>query len=208
MSPTNSPQIEAEPESSRLPTLLWLAWRFLPPQGREDRRVLGCVALACGYLAVPLTIGLAADQVHALTLLSLLCLSAPALPLWWWSAVPLGERRRETALTLRQARINTRSAAATSISRQLAYPALGAILGTVLILGLHRMLAHALPKNAPLEVALKHSQGHWLSAAALSVVVLIVLTAVLSTARSARLYDRFRRLTARLDRREAAPQPQ
>ena len=64
MSPTNAPLIEAEPESSRLPTLLWLAWRFLPPLDRWDRKVLGCVALACGYLAVP-----------------------------------LGERRRETALT-------------------------------------------------------------------------------------------------------------
>jgi hypothetical protein len=207
VSPTNA-RIEAEPENSRLPTLLWLAWRFLPPQGRRDRQVLGCVALACAYLAVPLTIGLAADRVPALTLLSLLCLSAPGLPLWWWSAVPLGERRRETALALRQARINTRSAAATSISRQLAYPALGAIVGTVLILGLHRTLAHTLPKNAPLEYALRHSEGHWLSAAVLSIVLLIALTAVLSSARSAELYGRFSRFTARLDRREAAPQPQ
>lgn len=207
MSPAN-PLIEAEPESSRLPTLLWLAWRFLPPQGREDRRVLGCVALACGYLAVPLTVGLATDRLSVLTLLSLLCLSAPALPLWWWSAVPLGERRRETALALRQARINTRSAAATSISRQLAYPALGALVGTALILGLHRPLTRALPKRAPLEIALRHSEGHWLSAAALAIVVLVALTAVLSSARSAGLYGRFGRFTARLDRREAAPQPQ
>ena len=73
MSQTN-PLIEAEPESSRLPTLLWLAWRFLPPQGRRDRQVLGCVALACGYLAVPLTIGLATERLSWLTLLSLLCL--------------------------------------------------------------------------------------------------------------------------------------
>jgi hypothetical protein len=208
VSPTNAPLIEAEPESSRLPTLLWLAWRFLPPLDRRDRQVLGYIALACGYLAVPVTIGLAADRVSGLTLLSLLCLSTPALPLWWWSAVPLGERRRETALTLRQARINTRSAATTSASRQLAYPALGAILGTVLILCLHRPLADALPRNAPLETALRHSEGHWLSAAAIAVVVLVALTAVLSSARSARLYVQLGRLTARLDRREAAPQPQ
>jgi hypothetical protein len=208
VSPTNAPLIEAEPENSRLPTLLWLAWRFLPPMDRWDRKVLGCVALACAYLAVPLTIGLAADRVSGLTLLSLLCLSAPAMPLWWWSAVPLGERRRETALTLRQARINTRSAAATSISRQLAYPALGAIVGTAVILGLHRPLAHALPRNAPLRTALRHSEGHWFSAAAIAVVVLVVLTAALSSARSAELYGRLSRFTARLDRREAAPQPQ
>ena len=207
MSPATA-RIEAEPENSRLPTLLWLAWRFLPPLDRRDRQVLGCVALACAYLAVPLTIGLATDRMPALTLLSLLCLAAPALPLWWWSAVPLGERRRQTALALRQARINTRSAAATSISRQLAYPALGAILGTVLILGLHRPLAHALPKHAPLETALRHSEGHWLTAAAIAVVVLVALTAALSSVRSAELYRRFGRFTARLDRREAAPQPQ
>ena len=207
MSPANA-RIEAEPENSRLPTLLWLAWRFLPPLDRRDRRVLGCVALACAYLAVPLTIGLAADRVSGVTLLSLLCLSAPALPLWWWSAVPLGERRRQTALALRQARINTRSAAATSISQQLAYPALGAIVGTALILGLHRPLAHALPRHAPLETALRHSEGHWLSAAAITVVVLITLTAALSSERSATLYARFGQLTARLDHREAAPQPQ
>ena len=207
MSPANA-RIEAEPENSRLPTLLWLAWRFLPPLDRRDRQVLGCVALACAYLAVPLTIGLATDRMPGLTLLSLLCLSAPALPLWWWSAVPLGERRRQTALALRQARINTRSAAATSISQQLAYPALGAIVGTALILGLHRPLAHALPRHAPLETALRHSEGHWLSAAAIAVVVLIALTAALSSQRSATLYARFGRLTARLDHREAAPQPQ
>ena len=207
MSPANA-RIEAEPENSRLPTLLWLAWRFLPPLDRRDRQVLGCVALACAYLAVPLTIGLATDRMPGLTLLSLLCLSAPALPLWWWSAVPLGERRRQTALALRQARINTRSAAATSISQQLAYPTLGAIVGTALILGLHRPLAHALPRHAPLETALRHSEGHWLSAAAITVVVLITLTAALSSQRSATLYARFGRLTARLDHREAAPQPQ
>ena len=207
MSPTNA-RIEAEPESSRLPTLFWLAWRFLPPLDRRDRRVLGGVAVACGYLAVPLTIGLAADRVPGVTVLSLLCLSAPALPLWWASAVPLGVRRRETALALRQARINTRSAAATSISRQLAYPLLGAVIGVALLLGLHRLLADALPKNAPLELALRHSEGHWISASAITVVVLIALTAVLSSARSTELYGRFSRFTARLDRREAAPQPQ
>ena len=207
MSPANA-RIEAEPENSRLPTLLWLAWRFLPPLDRRDRRVLTGVAVACGYLAVPLTVGLASDRVPGVTLLSLLCLSAPALPLWWMSAVPLGVRRRETALALRQARINTRSAAATSISRQVAYPALGAIVGAVLILGLHRLLARALPKNAPLELALRHSAGHWISAAAIAVVVLVALTAALSSARSAELYGRFSRFTARLDRREAAPQPQ
>jgi hypothetical protein len=207
VSPAN-PRLEPEPEASRLPTLLWLAWRFLPPHSRRDRRVLGGVTLACACLAVPLTIGLAADRVPALTFLSLLCLSVPALPLWWWSAVPLGERRRETALALRQARINTRSAGATSISRQLAYPTIGAIVGTVLTALLHQPLARLLPSRAPLAIALKHSAGHWPFAAVLSVVVLITLTALLSSARSAEFYGRFTRFTARLDRREAAPQPQ
>lgn len=207
MSPANTRPEEA-PESSRLPTLLWLAWRFLPPLDRQDQRTLTWVATSCAYLAVPLTIGLAADRVPGLTLLSLLFLSAPGLPIWWMSAIPLGARRRETALALRQARINTRSAAATSISRQIAYPAAGAIVGTALIAALHRPICRALPQRAPLAIAIKSSSGHWLIAAVLSVLILLALTAVLSSARSAECYAALRRLAARLGRREAAPQPQ
>ena len=207
MSPANA-RIEAEPAGSRLPVLLWLAWRFLPPLDRRDQRTLMWIAVSCGYLAAPLTVGLAAKHVSGLTLLSLVCLSAPALPVWWVSAIPLGERRRETALALRQARINTRSAAATSIGRQLAYPAAGAILGTVLITVVHGPLAHVLPKQAPLAIALRNSAGRWPLAAVLSVILLVALTAVLSTARSAEAYAALRRRAARLGRREAAPQPQ
>ena len=207
MSPANARPEEA-PESSRLPTLLWLAWRFLPPLDRQDQRTLTRVGTSCAYLAMPLTIGLAADHVPGLTLLSLLFLSAPALPIWWMSAIPLGARRRETALALRQARINTRSAAATSISRQIAYPTAGAILGTVLITALHDPIGRALPQRAPLAIAIKNSSGHWPFATVLSVLILVALTAVLSSARSAECYARLRRLAARLGRREATPQPQ
>ncbi|HET9171164.1 MAG TPA: hypothetical protein VFN97_17125 [Actinospica sp.] len=207
MSPQSARPEEAA-ESSRLPTLLWLAWRFLPPLDRDDQRTLTWIAVSCGYLAVPLTVGLASDDVPGLTLLSLLFLSAPGLPIWWMSALPLGARRRETALALRQARINTRSAAATSISRQVAYPTLGAILGTVLITLLHGPIGDVLPKKAPLAIAIRHSSGHWLLAGLLSVVILVALTAVLSSERSAECYAALRRLAARLGRREAAPQPQ
>lgn len=207
MSAANT-RIEAEPEHSRLPVLLWLAWRFLPPSDRQDRRTLTWVAVSCGYLAVPLTMGLAADDVPGLTLLSLLCLSAPALPVWWVSAIPLGDRRRETALALRQARINTRSAAATSISRQVAYPAVGAIVGTALITALHGPIGRMLPKRAPLAIAIRNSSGRWPLAAAASVILLVALTALLSSARSAELYAVLRRRAARFGRREAAPQPQ
>ncbi len=207
MSPANA-RTEEAPESSRLPTLLWLAWRFLPPLDRRDQRTLTWVAASCAYLAVPLTIGLAADRVPGLTLFSLLFLSAPALPAWWMSAIPLGARRRETALALRQARINTRSAAATSISRQIAYPSAGAIVGTALITALHDPIGRALPQRAPLVIAIKNSAGHWPLATVLSVLILVALTAVLSSARSAECYAGLRRLAARLGRREAAPQPQ
>jgi hypothetical protein len=203
-----NPRPEEEPESSRLPVLLWLAWRFLPPLDRRDRHMLSWVAVSCAYLAVPLTVGLAANHLPGLTMLSLLFLSAPGLPVWWMSAIPLGERRRETALALRQARINTRSAAATSISRQLAYPTLGAIVGTALITAVHGPVAHVLPRQAPLAIALKDSTGNWLFAAVASVLLLVALTAVLSSRRSADCYAGIRRLAARFGRREAAPQPQ
>lgn len=199
---------EEEPESSRVPVLLWLAWRFLPPLDRQDQRTLTWVGVSCAYLAVPLTVGLAASDVPGLTLLSLLFLSAPGLPIWWMSAIPLGERRRETALALRQARINSRSAAVTSISRQVAYPAAGAIVGTVLIALLHGPIGRALPAKAPLAIAIRSASGNWLLASAASVVLLVALTAVLSTRRSAECYAKVRRLAARIGRREAAPQPQ
>lgn len=207
MTAANARQEEA-PESSRLPVLLWLAWRFLPPLDRRDQRTLTWVAASCAYLAVPLTVGLAADEVPGLTLLSLLFLSVPALPVWWMSAIPLGARRRETALALRQARINTRSAAATSISRQLTYPSVGAIAGTALITSVHSSLARVLPQRAPLAIAIKNSTGNWLFAAVASAVLLVALTAVLSSERSAECYAGLRRLAARFGRREAAPQPQ
>jgi hypothetical protein len=208
MSAATAARPDAEPEASRLPTLLWLFWRFLPPLDRADRRTLGAVAAACGYLAVPLTVGLAAQQLPAVTLISLICLAVPALPLWWCGAVPLGARRRETALTLRQARINTRAAAATSVSRLIAYPAGGAILGAALITGVHRPLAGLLPTSSPLAVAIHASAGRWLLAAPCAVLLLVALTALLSSARSAGCYTAVRKLMARLDRREAAPQPQ
>jgi hypothetical protein len=203
-----TPRVEEEPEQSRLPVLLWLAWRFLPPLDREDRRMLTWVAVSCGYLAVPLTVGLAATDVPALTLLSLLFLATPALPIWWMSAIPLGQRRRETALALRQARINTRSAAATSISRQVAYPLAGAIVGTVLISLVHGPVARILPRRAPLAIAIDNASGHWLFSAVLAVLLLVALTAVLSSERSAECYAALRRLAAKFGRREAAPQPQ
>jgi hypothetical protein len=208
LSAANPRRPEEEPERSRLPVLLWLAWRFLPPLDRKDRRILAWVAACCAYLAVPLTVGLAADNLPALTLVSLLFLATPAVPMWWMSAIPLGERRRNTALTLRQARINTRSAAATSISQQVAYPAAGAIVGTALITAVHMPLARALPRQAPLAVAIDKSAGNWLFAGVAAVVLLVVLTAALSSARSAGFYAGLRRQAARLGRREAAPQPQ
>jgi hypothetical protein len=195
-------------QAGRLPTLIWLSWRFLPPLDRADRRMLGTVAAACAYLAVPLTVGLAAPELPAVTLVSLLCLAVPALLVWWCAAVPLGARRRETALTLRQARINTRAAAATSITRLVAYPGLGAVLGAMLITALHQPLGRALPRSAPLAVAMQASNGRWLLAVPYAAVLLIALTALLSSARSASFLAAVRRLMARLDHREAAPQPQ
>ena len=199
---------DAAPEASRLPTLLWLFWRFLPPLDSADRRTLTAVGSAGAYLAVPLTVGLAAPRMPAVTLLSLICLAVPAVPVWWWGAVQLGARRRDTALALRQARINTRAAAATSISRQLAYPAVGAILGTLLIGFLHRPLAEALPQHAPLAEAIRSSAGRWMLAAPAAVLLLVALTALLSGPRAAVAYTAVRRVLARLDRREAARQPQ
>lgn len=198
----------AQPKAGRLPVLIWLAWRFLPPLDRRDQRTLTWVAVSCAYLAVPTTVGLAAARMPAITLLSLLCLAVPALPSWWLSAIRLGDRRRETALALRQARINTRAAAATSISRQILYPGVGSIVGTALISALHRPLGRALPAGAPLSVAIKDSSGHWLVAASIAVLLLVGMTAALGSARSAELYRWIKKLAARLDRREAAPQPQ
>jgi hypothetical protein len=203
-----APRPDAEPEASRLPTLLWLFWRFLPPLDRADQRMLTAVASACAYLAVPLTVGLAAPQLPAVTLISLLCLAVPALPLWWWGAVPLGKRRRETALALRQARINTRAAAVTSISRLLVYPGLGAAVGAVLIGMLHGPLTRLLPQTAPLESAIRASTARWTLAGPAAAVLLVVATAVLGSAPSAACFAVVRRLMARFDRRGAAPQPQ
>lgn len=195
-------------KAGRLPVLIWLAWRFLPPLDRRDQRTLTWVAASCAYLAVPTTVGLAASRMPAITLLSLLCLAVPALPSWWLSAIRLGDRRRETALALRQARINTRAAAATSISRQILYPAVGSIVGTALISTLHRPLGRALPAGAPLSVAIKQSSGHWVVAASIAVLLLVGMTAALGSARSAKLYGWIKKLATRPDRREAAPQPQ
>jgi hypothetical protein len=203
-----APRPDAEPEANRLPTLLWLFWRFLPPLDRADHRMLTSVASACAYLAVPLTVGLAAPELPAVTLISLLCLAVPALPPWWWGAVPLGARRRETALALRQARIKTRAAAATSVSRLLVYPGLGAVVGTVLIGVLHGPLARLLPQTAPLEAAIQASTVRWVLAAPAAVVLLVVATAVLSSACSAACFALVRRMMTRFGRREAAPQPQ
>lgn len=203
------PRAQAAPEASRLPTLLWLFWRFLPPLDRDDRRMLGAVAAACAYLAVPLTIGFAATELPGVTLASLLCLAVPAVPAWWWGAVRLGARRRETALTLRQARINTRAAGLTSISRLIAYPGIGALLGAVLITVLHRSLESALPRTSPLAVAIRASSGRWLLAVPASVMLLVALTALLGSAHSAQCYALVRKLLTRLDRgRAAAAQPQ
>lgn len=171
--------------------------------------MLTSVAASCAYLAVPLTVGLASAHVPSITLISLVCLSAPALPVWWWSAVPLGVRRRETALALRQVRLRTRTAALTSVSRLLTYPVLGSALGAALISGLHGSLARILPQGAPLTQAIKASSGHWLLAAPASIVLLTALTAALGTTRSAAAYARIAKLLERPeDRREAAPQPQ
>jgi hypothetical protein len=202
------PRLDEPVEASRLPTLLWLAWRFLPPLDRADRRMFAGVAVGCGYLAIPLTTALAAAPSTSLTLLSLLCLAVPGLPVLAWGAAALGRRRRETALALRQARINTRAAVLTSLSKLLTYPTLGAILGTLLISLTRRPLDRLLPHAAPLSVALRASSAHWLLAAPGSVLLLLGLTALLGSRRAAICQAALGRLTSRIGRREAAPQPQ
>jgi hypothetical protein len=192
----------------RLGVLIWLAWRFLPPLDRADLRVLVRLGAACAYLAAPLTIGLAAGRLPAITVFSLLCLCVPALPTLWRNAIRLGERRRGTALALRQVRMDRRTAAAVSLSRQLAYPAAGALLGVLLIALLHRPLRAILPEASPLAVAIKDASGGWAYATALAVLVLIGLTALLGTERSRNLAHGLRRALGRFDRRAAQPQPQ
>ena len=203
------PRLDDPVETSRLPTLLWLTWRFLPPLNRADWRMFGGVAAGCGYLAIPLTTALAAAPTSSLTLVSLLCLAVPGLPVLWWGAAALGRRRRETALALRQARINTRAAGLTSLSKPLTYPTLGAILGTLLISLTRRPLDRALPHGAPLSAALRAPSVHWLLAAPGSVLLLLGLTALLSSRRAADCRAGLGRLSSRRSRRrEAAPQPQ
>lgn len=203
------PRLDEPAEASRLPTLLWLAWRFLPPLDRADWRMLGCLAGGCGYLAIPLTTALAAAPSKSLTLVSLLCLAVPGLPVLWWGAAALGRRRRETALALRQARINTRAAGLTSLSKLLTYPTLGAILGTLLICLTRQPLDRLLPRRAPLSAALRASAAHWLLAAPGSVLLLFGLTALLSSRSAAACRAVLGRLSFRRSRRrEAAPQPQ
>jgi hypothetical protein len=196
---------------SRGRVLLWLGWRFLPPIDRADRSMLLRVALACAYLAAPVTVAIAAAPQSAVTLLSLICLAVPGLLLLWLGAVPLGERRRLTALALRQVRLDPRRAALISLSRQLAYPAVGAAIGTVLIATLHGPLRRLLPAKAPLTGALKQSSGDWGYAAPLAFLLLIAATAVLSSTGSAELLGWVRKSLTRLDRRGeevAVPQAQ
>jgi hypothetical protein len=203
------PRLDEAPEASRAPTLLWLAWRFLPPLDRADWRMFACVAAGCGYLAIPLTVALAAAPSTGLTLLSLLCLAAPGLPVLWCGAVALGRRRRETALALRQARIHSRAAGLTSLSKPLTYPTVGAILGTLLICLTHRPLSRALPHGAPLYAAVRVPWSRWLPAAPATVLLLLVLTALLGSRRAAVMQAAIGRLTARIGRRRAAtPQPE
>lgn len=196
------------PSDSRLSVLAWLAWRFLPPLDRADQRTLVRVGGACAYLAMPLTVALADASLPGITAISLLCLSVPGLPLLWHNAIRLGDRRRGTALALRQVRLSRQAAALTSLSRQLAYPLIGALLGVLLILVLHGPLSTILPGTAPLAVAIKSSSADWAYAAPLAALLLVGLTALLGSepAKSAGL--RLGRMLSRLDRRGAEPQPQ
>jgi len=203
------PRLDEAPEANRVPTLLWLAWRFLPPLDGADWRMFGCVAAGCGYLALPLTVALAAAPSPALTLLSLLCLAVPGLPVLWYGAGTLGRRRRETALALRQARIHSRAAGLTSLSKPLVYPTAGALIGTLSICLMHRPLSRALPHRAPLYAALRAPAGRWLPAAPAAVLLLLGLTALLSSRRAAVVQVAAGRFIARVGRRRAAtPQPE
>jgi hypothetical protein len=203
------PRLDQAPEANRAPTLLWLAWRFLPPLDRADWRMLGCVASGCAYIAIPLTVALAAAPTKALTLLSLLCLAVPGLPVLWFGATALGRRRRETALALRQARIHSRAAGLTSLSKPLTYPTAGAVLGTLLICLTHRPLSRMISHDAPLYAGLRAPFGRWLPAAPATVLLLLALTALLSSRRAAGAHAAAGRLIARIGRRRAAdPQPE
>jgi hypothetical protein len=171
--------------------------------------MLGCLAAGCGYLAIPLNTALAAAPAKSPTLVSLLCLAVPGLPVLWMGAAALGRRRRETALALRQARINTRAAGLTSLSKLLTYPTLGATFGTLLLSATRQPVDRVLPHGAPLSAALRAPSAHWQLAAPGSVLLLLALTALLSSRRAAACRAVLGRLSIRRSRRrEAAPQPQ
>jgi hypothetical protein len=196
------------PTDTRLSVLLWLAWRILPPLDRSDLRILTRVGGACAYLAMPLTVGLAAGRLPPVTSVSLLCLAVPGLPMLWRNAIRLGERRRGTALALRQAGLGAGAAAVTSLSRQVAYPAFGAVLGVALSLLLRGTLRSALPDASPLAVAIKEASGSWPYATLPAVVALVGLTTVLGSENSRDLAHRVKRTMTRFDRPAAEPQPQ
>jgi hypothetical protein len=196
------------PTDGRLPVLLWLAWRFLPPLDRADLRTLVRVGAACAYLAMPLTVALAAEGLPGTTAVSLLCLSVPGLPPLWRNAIRLGDRRRGTALALRQVRLSRRAATLTSLSRQLAYPLGGALLGVLLILLLHGPLGSILPDAAPLTVAIENSSAGWAYAAPLAALSLVWLTLLLGSEPAKAVGRWIGRTLSRGERSEAEPQPQ
>lgn len=204
---TSSPEHDGSSAEGVTAVLLWLALRLLPPLDRADQRTLIRVGAASAYLVVPLTVALAADDLPRVTAVSLLCLSVPGLPPLWRHAIRLGDRRRATALALRQARLHTRAATMTSLSRQLAYPFAGALLGELLILSLHPALHSILPGGAPLAVAIENSAHGWLYAAPLAVLLMVALTTLLGT-RQAKAAARLLRRLGQPGRRAAQPQPQ
>lgn len=195
------------PTDSRLSVLVWLSWRFLPPLDRGDLHILVRVAAACAYLAIPLTIALAAGSLPEVTGVSLLCLSVPGLPPLWRNAIRLGDRRRGTALALRQVRLSRQASAMTSLSRQLAYPLVGAVLGVLLILLLRGPLTSVLPQTAPLTVVVKRAAG-WSAAGPFAALLLVGLTALLGSERAKAVGLWIGRMLSRAGRREAEPQPQ
>jgi len=208
MTPTSESFEGGSPTDSRLPVLLWLAWRFLPPLDRGDWRTFARVGGACAYLAMPLTVALADPGLPGITAISLLCLSVPGLPPLWRNAIRLGNRRRATALALRQVRLSRRAAALTSLSRQVAYPLVGALLGVLLILLLHGPLSTVLPGTSPLAVAITASAAGWAYAAPLGALLLVGLTALLGSEPAASVGTWLGRILSRANRRGAEPQPQ
>lgn len=208
MSEAAEPFEGGSPTDSRLSVLAWLAWRFLPPLDRSDWRMFVRVGGACAYLTMPLTVALAAGNLPRITAVSLLCLSVPGLPLLWRNAIRLGDRRRGTALALRQVRLSRQAAAMTSLSRQLAYPLIGALLGVALILMLHGPLQTILPDASPLAVAIKASSAGWAYAAPVAALLLVGLTALLSSEPAKSIGIWLGRMLRRLDRHGAEPQPQ